>query len=131
MLSFEKDGSVTSFDGNYSEYHDWKLSGNESGLSGKPRISAPVLSEPGAVATGLSTTLSKNQRTQLEKRIKSIESEIPPLEAEVARLTLEMSDPRIASDYSRLADVNRKLSETEARIRSLYEEWETAADQLT
>jgi hypothetical protein len=42
-----------------------------------------------------------------------------------------MSDPKIASDYSRLAEVTKKLSETEARIKSLYEEWESAAGQLS
>jgi tetrahydromethanopterin S-methyltransferase subunit G len=75
--------------------------------------------------------LSKNQRNQLEKRIKSIESEIPNLESEAAKLTQDMSNPKIGSDYSRLAEVTQKLSETEARIESLYEEWELAAEQLS
>ena len=41
-----------------------------------------------------------------------------------------MTDPKIASDYARLTEVTEKLAETETRIRSLYEEWESAAGQL-
>ena len=130
VLSFEDDGTVTYFDGNYTEYHEWKLSGKELGLTSKPRISAPVGSVPPAVASGAVSSLSKNHLNQLEKRIKQIESELPTLESEGAKLTHDMSNPRIASDYSRLAEVTKKLSETEARIKSLYEEWESAASEL-
>ncbi|MGI8409281.1 MAG: ABC-F family ATP-binding cassette domain-containing protein [Pyrinomonadaceae bacterium] len=127
MLSFEKDGSVISFDGNYTEFHDWKMSGSVSGLAGKPRISAPVDPKAETRPVGSGSDLSKNQRSQLEKRIKSIESEIPILEAEAAHLTAEMSRPAIASDYSKLAEVTQKHSETEKRIQLLYDEWSTAA----
>ncbi len=137
MLSFEDDGRVLDFNGNYTEFHDWKL---EKGAGTPGRRDA--VSEPGAIATGFLQTpktkdqkpksdpLSKNQRNQLEKRIKSIESEIPILEAEAARLTADMSVPRIASDYAKLAEVTQKLSETEKRIQNLYAEWENAAAQL-
>ncbi|CAN5450921.1 ABC-F family ATP-binding cassette domain-containing protein [soil metagenome] len=140
MLSFENNGTVLSYDGNYTEFHDWKAEKLTDPQTLKDP--APTKSEPGAVATGFPESprptnqkprvdpLSKNQRTQLEKRIKQIESEIPTLETQAADLSKEMASPKIASDYGRLADVTKKLSETEGRIKSLYEEWETAAGQL-
>ncbi|MGQ0542965.1 MAG: ABC-F family ATP-binding cassette domain-containing protein [Blastocatellia bacterium] len=130
ILSFTDNGRVDIFNGNYTEFHDWKA-GTRAAVS---------LSEPGTVVTGFQSVptveesggiLSKNQRKELEKRIKSIESEIPDLEAEAARLAADMSRPKIASDYSKLADVTKKLSETEARLKSLYEEWDTAAGKLS
>ena len=154
MLAFENDGTVSSFDGNYSEYHDWKLEKASEPPSREAteiksvktvnQASSGKVSEPGAIATGLPPTatqhagqravsvfaLSKNQVNHLEKRIKQVESEIPGLEAETASLTVQMSDPKIASDYGRLGEITKKLGETEARIKSLYAEWETAADQL-
>ena len=41
-----------------------------------------------------------------------------------------MTEPKIASDYARLAEVTEKVSDTESRIKSLYSEWEDALAQL-
>ena len=130
MLSFEKDGSVTSFDGNYTEYHDWKLSGKESGLVGKPRISAAVGSEPRAVATGFPNSLSKNQREKIEKRIADIEAEIPVLEEDLAKLSAKIGSPEVVADYAKLQKVTKAFKEKEKQVQKLYEEWETAASKL-
>ena len=84
----------------------------------------------GRDAKAPASNLSKNQRNQLEKRIKAIETEIPRLEAAVAELNREMSRPEIASDYPRLSTVTDELGKTQQRIQELYREWETAAGQL-
>ncbi|MBP6003059.1 MAG: ABC-F family ATP-binding cassette domain-containing protein [Pyrinomonadaceae bacterium] len=131
MLSFENDGRVLSFDGNYTEFHDWKIENAVSGVQ-SPRVQA---SQPAAAPAAEKTSrpasaLSKNQINQLEKRIKQIEAEIPALEAEAAGLTKDMSDPKVASDYPRLAELTEKLTKTESRVKALYEEWESAAEQL-
>ncbi len=148
MLSFENNGTVLNYDGNYTEFHDWKLAKEIEPQRRGDAEAKPVKSEttpmsvPGAVATGVfepsktkdqkpkADPLSKNQINQLEKRIKQIESEIPTLESEAAALTKDMSAPKIASDYTRLAEVTQKLSETEKRIQQLYDEWAIAAEQL-
>ncbi|MBK6722040.1 MAG: ABC-F family ATP-binding cassette domain-containing protein [Acidobacteria bacterium] len=141
MLSFEPDGRVLDYAGNYTEFHDWKVEAEKSGAlsSGTQATRLPVESsrngsesEPGAIAAGSSSTnnLSKNQINQLEKRIKQIESEIPTLEAEAEKLSAQMIAPKIASDYARLAEVTNQLSSTESKIKDLYAEWETAAEQL-
>jgi len=74
--------------------------------------------------------LSKNQRNQLEKRIKTIETELPVLEAETVRLTAEMSQSDVSADYARLTDVGDKLAKAEAEIKELYGEWEQATQDL-
>ncbi|MBK7935237.1 MAG: ABC-F family ATP-binding cassette domain-containing protein [Acidobacteria bacterium] len=143
MLSFEPDGTVLSFDGNYTEFHDWKLSEPPAAAGGLLHRSVANL-EPQAKITVASSgieqanandkpasTLSKNQINQLEKRIKKIESDLPELEDEAAKLAAEMADPKVASDYARLAEVTQKLTETEAKIKDLYSEWESAAEQLS
>ena len=126
MLSFEPDGGVIDFNGNYTELHDWKLK-----------------SEPGAIATGFLQTpkakdqkpktdpLSKNQTQQLQRRITEIESKIPKLEAEVAHLAAEMSRPEIAADFAKLTDITEKHANVEAQIKALYEEWEATSQKLT
>ena len=128
MLSFENDGSVVSFDGNYTDFHDWKLSGKESSMSSKPRISAAVGSVPPAPAGG--SSLSKNHREKIEKRIAEIESDIAKLEAEVANLSTEMASSETVADYAKLQKVTKKFREKEKFIQKLYDEWETAANEL-
>ena len=152
MLSFESDGTVLNYDGNYTEFHDWKLAVNaetgtrnaESTKSSLPYEGLMADGRGGSLSSvstmgskkaetrpvGSASNLSKNQRNQLEKRIKQIESELPDLESEAAELNRQMSEPKIASDYARLAEVTNNLSETETKIKSLYEEWELAATQL-
>lgn len=127
MLSFESDGTVLSYDGNYTEFHDWKL---EAGPQAAVGTQAASLPKAETRSVGSASTLSKNQQNQLEKRIKQIESELPDVEDTAAKLAAEMADPKIASDYGRLAEVTKNLTETEAKIKDLYAEWESAAEQL-
>lgn len=137
ILSFESDGTVLNYDGNYTEFHDWKINKFVEPLT---RRNAESQSGVGVTEfvdvsknrsqSGKMGALSKNQINELEKRIKQIETELSTLESQAAKLTQEMSTPKVASDYGKLAEVTQKLSETEARIKSLYEEWELAAGQL-
>lgn len=144
MLSFENDGSVKVFDGNYTEFHDWKLtlaspaspalSANSTGsnsVNASRSGSLPFAEQANTEPPKTVQNLSKNQRNQLEKRIKEIESEIPALEQAVEKFNAELASSNIAADYARLADVTTKLNETETRIKSLYEEWEMSAGKLS
>lgn len=136
MLSFEPNGTVLSYDGNYTEFHDWKLESGTQAAGLLPSEPRAILTRPTPATDHADaddkpvSTLSKNQINQLEKRIKQIESELPDLEDLAAKLTTEIADPKIGSDYARLADVTRSLSETEAKIKDLYAEWENAAEHL-
>jgi ATP-binding cassette, subfamily F, member 3 len=141
MLSFEADGSVLDFNGNYTEFHDWKMAriadrgsriADCSTKGVPPKLEANLTNESpiNPQSTIRNPQLSKNQILQLEKRIKQIESEIPTLESRVENLTAQMADPNVAADYTRLSEVTAKLSETEDKIRSLYEDWESASEQL-
>src|SRR4029434_9406600 len=77
-----------------------------------------------------SSTLSKNQRERLQKRIASIETEISDLEDDVAKLTAEMASPEVVADYEKFQVVSAKVQEQQTRIQSLYEEWDAASADL-
>ncbi len=144
MLSFEPDGRVLDFNGNYTEFHDWKMAlppaeaagvisrsnGKTSSQDADGELKAALNSPALDIPKPRTSHLSKNQINQLEKRIKQIESEIPGLEAEAANLSKLMSDPKVAADYARLSETTLKHSQIEAAIRSLYEEWDAAANEL-
>ena len=131
ILSFESDGSVSSFAGNYTQYHEWKME-RSSGISepgpesqGADPTSAPSDSVPN------SEPLSKNQRQVLENRIREIELYIPELERKAERLNSELSSPTVAADYAVLASLSAENKLLDDEIQRLYVEWEEAASRLS
>lgn len=136
-LSFEPDGEVFVFNGNYTEFHDWKASRAAELQRRKDPETTVSSAEPAARESAVSGTktsstdpLSKNQRNQLEKRIKEIEAEIPVLETDAAGLIAEMSRPDVAADFAKLSEINGKLESKQASIRRLYAEWDDSAAKL-
>lgn len=132
ILSLGSDGIAVEFNGNYTEFHDWRAKAESARGTAKeqPRIEDAAAKPESDLQNSGEPTLSKNQVKQLEKRIAAIEEEIPGIEADAERLTAEMSRPEIASDFARLAEITREHEAAQARIRALYEEWESAAEQL-
>ena len=131
ILAFEDNGKVEIFDGNYSQYHEDKYKREtltrSNGAAGKEklRITNYDLPEAEVVEQKPKTeTLSKNQRRQIENRIKEIEKEIPASEEKLAQLTLRMSLPEIAADHAKLQEISEQFQKAEKRIQALYAEWE-------
>jgi len=163
ILAFEP-SRVDVFDGNYTEYHDWKLEKKELASSGKKakdgsfsesiqlennstrtsaaeftaavagKASSTTLSEldqeTAAPKAENKSTLSKNQRDRIEKRIAEIERLMPELEKQVGDLSSELSRPEIASDFSRSASLTEAIKTAETSIAELYSEWDSIAMQL-
>ena len=133
ILAFETDGSVNSFDGNYSEYHDWKMKAepsvsdqNEPATYGRSVRSQCEMNDEKEDPAGL----SKNQRQALENRLKQIEKEISKNEVEAADLNDRIADPSISAEYSQLASLTERFSLIEQTNRDLYSEWEEITERL-
>jgi ATP-binding cassette subfamily F protein 3 len=129
ILAFDADGSVESYNGNYTEYHDWRAANAQKTTPEKRPEPEPQKVEAAKPAKN-GSPLSKNERDKIEKRIKNIETELPTLEAKAASLTEQMSDPETAADFPKLAELTKELSRTETRIKELYAEWEAADAKL-
>jgi ATP-binding cassette subfamily F protein 3 len=143
ILSFERDGRVLDYPGNYTPFHEWREKKDEEkrgrgevekGRRGEGGTSTAISGSAAAVGGGLAaragSDLSKNQRVQLEKRIAEIESLIPKLESDAADLMMQMSRPDITANFAQLSDLTKRHHEIDSRIRSLYSEWEAAAKTL-
>lgn len=151
MLSLDGQGNVEHFNGDYTEYHDWK-----AGRQSK--------SVPGAVATGSNVSEArptgragardahdkvdaKSRRTEstssaseskrsidpskvkLVKKARApeiIEAEITQLEKRIAELYDEMTKPAIARDITKLVAVNDEYEQSQAQLAELLDEWERA-----
>ncbi len=126
ILSFERDGSVLQYPGNYTEFHDWKGSRE---LTGEPLAPAvlPADKETREIVRG---TLSKNQRERIEKRIAEIESEISDLDDRIKADTEALSDPSTAGDHKKIKALTDQISDRGEMTRKLYEEWESLSAKL-
>ncbi len=126
IFSFEEENQTIVFDGNYSEFHDWKES--KEGLQFKTEIAKQTAANK---SNGdQQTPLSKNQLQKIEQRIKDIERELPLLEEKSAQLTAQMNQPEIAADRAKIQKISREYELNQKQIQTLYAEWETAEKSL-
>ena len=130
IFSFEENGSTEVFDGNYSEFHDWK----EAEGSRFKVQSSKSESSNGAVNESANDSphslLSKNQLQKIEQRIKEIEKQIPQLEEKSAQLTAQMNQPKLAADHAKLQAVSAEYQANERKTQNLYKEWEDLLEQM-
>ncbi len=153
ILALDGNGLAEHYDGDYTQYHDWKATRLSSAVqSPKSKVESPeagqdgssatdVKSAPGAVAgrsRKLETGGSKPRKTQgnaaasrvkVIKKARSsavIEAEIAEVEARLATLSEEMSKPEIARDITQLVKVNDDYQVAEKQLSALLEEWERA-----
>lgn len=125
IMSFEEDKQVEIFNGNYSEFHEWK------------EVIKSEVSEPKATIDINNSTevkpkelLSKNQKQRIEQRISEIETTIPKIEEEITRLSFEMGEPEIAANHSSLQDITDRIHQKETEIQNLYAEWEELLEKI-
>ncbi len=131
IFSFEDDGRIEIFNGNYSEFHEWRevqspKSKAQSQLKDEQNLQT-VENEQITIDKG---QLSKNQLLRIEQRVKEIETEIPRLEEKLSKLSLEMSSAQVVSSHEKLQEVSEKYEQTERQIKSLYAEWENLLEKL-
>lgn len=122
IFAFEENKKIEIFNGNYSEFHDWKMSRESRVGSRESSASANIFDEDQKPKT--KDHLSKNQKQKIENRIGEIEKAIPQMEEELAKITWQMSQPEVISNHEQLKKVSRKFAETETIIQKLYKEWE-------
>jgi ATP-binding cassette, subfamily F, member 3 len=122
ILAFDGKGNTEHYNGNYSEYHDWKLSfvAGSSSPAVLEKKEKPKIEEPG--------TKEKSQKIKSKLRASEIiEEEIAALETKIAELSAQMSQPEVAADPQRFAEINEHYQKAEIHMENLLAEWETAA----
>jgi len=143
ILALDGDGNSEHYNGNYTEYHDWKAgrseppavadgSSIETEQGALRRSSGKMKSVPPAVAGGSKSGHAKSRESKRVKIIKKprgpeiIEAEVTELEKRIAELSNDMTRPEIASDITRLVVVNDEYERSKAHLALLLDEWERA-----
>jgi ATP-binding cassette subfamily F protein 3 len=139
ILALDGEGAAEHYDGDYTEYHDWKAERRASEATAKAEReksadAKPAPREQASTASVEAQAPSKRRGGKDAKKKKSngrdpqaVEEEIASTERRLASLGEEMATPEVARDPARLARLNQDYRKAEERLRELYEEWERVA----
>ena len=154
MLALDGLGGAEHYDGDYTEYHDWK-----AGVSGSvPAVSSSSTgnmvetifhSEPAVPKepeNPVSSSTSKQRRKAKEsapagkgavrvikkkkpevKTAQMIETAIADAEKKLSDISEQMGLPEVARDPEQLIKLDHDYRQTETDLKTLYEEWENAS----
>lgn len=134
ILALDGVGGAEHFNGDYTEYHDWKaaqkLEAAEALRSEAKKES--VAQQPAAGQKNSPRQQSaRTNKKQPIREPKAIEAEIGEAEKNLALLSEQLSLPDVARDPDRLKSVSAKYEQADAHLRQLYEEWERVAAETS
>ncbi len=147
ILALHGDGAAGEhYDGDYTQYHDWKAAERsvsqqqsaqlerETKKSTAQSASAPTSppkQQPSAQTNKAKASVKKSKKS-IARDARIIEAEIADAEKRLAALSHELSSTEVARVPATLARLNTEYSQTDERLRELYEEWErNAATETT
>jgi ATP-binding cassette subfamily F protein 3 len=142
ILALDGAGKVEHYDGDYTEYHDWKAArrsasaeaareaqAKEQKASASEKTSAPATKKANPSSHKIGASKGKGGKKQPVRDSQEVEKEIAAAEAHLASLSEQLALPEVARDPTRLRSVNDDYQQTDARLRALYEEWDRVAGE--
>ncbi len=123
-----RDGRLRDYLGDYSYYLERREQELEGAPSGATK-SAPRSKEEKRLAHEERTRRKKRVR-ELERKIAKAEDQLAKVESRMKVLEAELEDTAIYDDRPRLEKVTREHAELRKDQQTLYEEWETASEEL-
>jgi ATP-binding cassette, subfamily F, member 3 len=148
ILSLDGVGGAEHYDGDYTEYHDWKLGGSlreavpKAGLENLVSMKADasvvvdvVAPDSSSRSKPASKPAPKKQGIKVVKKKSNlrsseiIENDIAQTEKRLNDISQQMGTPDVARDADRLKSLNSEYQQTETRLRQLYEEWEGVSEE--
>ena len=130
IFSFEDDGRVEIYNGNYSEFHDWKEDRAPDILDHKESLPMQVPMEK-EVKISVNNSLSKNEVKKIEERIAEIEKSIPEIEEDLKRLSTKMNEPETIADHEVFQKLSTTYAEREEKLQAVYSEWEDLLEKIS
>ena len=149
ILALDGEGHAEHYDGDYTEYHDWKAARRVAAVERERAAASKPAQEvkpkgDGAKSEGKSGVASsgaaskpqgggqkKSKKKGSERDPQAIEAEVADAEKRLATLAEELASPNAARDPSLLARLNEDYAKTDERLRTLYEEWERVVAEST
>ncbi|HJU92888.1 MAG TPA: ABC-F family ATP-binding cassette domain-containing protein [Pyrinomonadaceae bacterium] len=149
ILALDGVGGAEHYDGDYTEYHDWKLGLRESATSSTLSSSEPdnlvsVVSTAAIVPQEVPKPVAKPAPAPKKPGVKivkkkkpdlrtpeMVETEISQAEQRLNEISEQMGTPEVARDANRLIALNDEFHQTESLLRTLYDEWDRITQEPT
>lgn len=150
ILALDGEGGAEHYDGDYTEYHDWKTGKTPTGSlksedhlnlvdftvdksSSEPQSAAPVPEQrkteaPTPKKPGVKVVKKKKPDVRTSE---AIEAEIAEAEQTLASISEKMGNPEVAKAAERMKALTADYQTAETRLRLLYEEWERVQETTT
>ena len=95
----------------------------------RPDGQAPLKKDQTKIQPEISSSqaerLAGKEEEKRQRRLKRLEEEIEQLEEKIAELKDELCKPEYASMYSKLSEIQSEIDDTEAKLLSVMETWES------
>ena len=140
ILALDGLGGAEHYEGDYTEYHDWKLGlrgaapaapadlddeNLVSVVAAPPRVvQEPVVAKPAPAPKKPGVKVVKKKKPEPLRTPDLVETDISRAEARLNQISEQMGTPEVARDANRLIALNEEYQQTEVLLRSLYEEWD-------
>ena len=149
ILALDGVGGAEHYDGDYTEYHHWKLGLRESAATSTTSSTEPdnlvsVVTTPVAVPEELPKIAAKPAPAPKKPGVKVVKKKKPDsrtpeiVETEISRaeqrlneISEQMGTPEVARDANRLIALNDEFHQTESVLRTLYDEWDRITEEPT
>jgi ATP-binding cassette subfamily F protein 3 len=144
ILALDGLGGAEHYDGDYTEYHDWKLGLRASAPTLKPASEENLVSvaptpvnvvqeqksapPPASKKPGVKVIKKQKRDTRTPELV---ENDIARVEARLNEISQQMGTPEVARDAERLIALNDEYQQTETLLRSLYDEWDHLSREPT
>ncbi len=127
-----KNGQLRLFLGNYSDYHEKKMS--EAPFTGPEIIDDNLSSSKIHAKEQYRKTREEQKRHAAEQRrkertIKSIEDRLEETEKRKTEFELQLADPELYKDTERSIAVQKEYKATMQLLEALYRDWEMASEE--
>ena len=127
-----KHDEVNSYDGNFDAYSEAVNAARQLKMQSEAEIKRAE-EEKAYKENKAKQYRSKEQRAadaQKRNRIRELEKEIEDTEVLIFELENAISDPEIASDYSKMSEKCKELEEAKTALDQKMDEWAELSDQL-
>lgn len=128
-----KHDEVNSYDGNFDAYSEAVNAARQLKMQSEAEIKRAE-EEKAYKENKAKQYRSKEQRAadaQKRNRIRELEKEIEDTEVLIFELENAISDPEIASDYSKMSEKCKELEEAKTALDQKMDEWAELSDQLS
>ena len=155
ILALDGEGHAEHYDGDYTEYHDWKLAkagsmelrAEETAPANLVSVTSDSSVSPSQVTVERPTSTRQKPRRKSDgaaspkrgvKVVKKkpaarnpdlIENEIAGAEARLNEISAQMGRSEIVRDASALISLTQEYQQTENLLRNLYEEWDRLSQE--